>query len=333
MMNQSIRRIIICLALLAGMLAAPTVYAASDVSVKARLDSAYLLMGKQTAVHLEIVGSLDGSGQIMANDSMWRDVELVGMTEPTIKDLGNGRKELTRDMIIQAFDSGMYTLPPLQYVQGGESIAANQLVLKVLPVNVDTMVTVHDYADVASAGRNFFDFLPDWATDYGAWILLALIVIGAAVFVYFKWLRKGKIPLIPVKKPIPPYQVAIQALKNLQQSNLCERGEEKEFYTRLTEILRVYLSDRFGINAMEMTSSEIIRAVRHNESTKMSESLMSGILQTADFVKFAKVRPLPDDNKQAFESAMKFVEDTKPAPEEEASTETSDKNDNPKKDK
>ena len=61
-MNQSIRRIIICLALLAGMLAAPTVYAASDVSVKARLDSAYLLMGKQTAVHLEIVGSLDGSG-------------------------------------------------------------------------------------------------------------------------------------------------------------------------------------------------------------------------------------------------------------------------------
>ncbi|MCM1483379.1 MAG: hypothetical protein NC043_03515 [Muribaculaceae bacterium] len=308
---------ILCIALLMLSFVVFMPVMASKYTVKARLDSTYLLMGKQTAVHLEIIGELDGSGRLLANDSMWCDVELVGMTEPEIKDLGNGRKELTRDMIIQAFDSGLYTLPPLIYIQGADSMEANKLVLKVLPVNVDTMLTVHDYADVASAGSKFFDFMPDWVTDYGLWILLALIVIGLSVFVYLKWLRKGKIPLIPVKKPIPPYQMAMQELQTLQSLQLCERGEEKEFYTRLTEILRKYLDGRFGINAMEMTSTEIRKAIRHNETTRMSESLMANVLETADFVKFAKVRPLPDDNISAFNSAVKFIEDTKPAPTED----------------
>lgn len=319
-MNRIISRIAFTLAGLVAVFAAQ----AASYTVKARLDSAYLLMGKQTAVHLEIVGNLDGTGQILANDSMWRDVELVGMTEPQIKDLGNGRKELTRDMIIQAFDSGLYNLPPMLYVQGQESIAANNLVLKVIPVNVDTLTTVHDYADVASPGSKFFDFLPDWMTDYGLWILLALVVIGLSIFVYLKWLRKGKIPLIPVKKPVPPYQVAMQALQQLRSQQLCERGEEKEYYTRLTEILRVYLDKRFGINAMEMTSSEIKRALHSNEETRISEPLMASVLETADFVKFAKVRPLPDDNVKAFNSATQFIEDTKPAPEPEEAEKPTD---------
>lgn len=312
-MNRTISRIVFALT---GLVAVFVTHAGS-YTVKARLDSAYLLMGKQTAVHLEIVGNLDGTGQILVNDSMWRDVELAGMTDPQIKDLGNGRKELTRDMIIQAFDSGLYNLPPVLYVQGNESIAANNLVLKVIPVNVDTLATVHDFADVTSPGSKFFDFLPDWMTDYGLWILLALAVIGLSVFVYFKWLRKGKIPLIPVKKPVPPYQEAMQALQQLRSQQLCERGEEKEYYTRLTEILRVYLDKRFGINAMEMTSSEIRHALHSNDETRISEPLMASVLETADFVKFAKVRPLPDDNVKAFNSATRFIEDTKPAPEPE----------------
>lgn len=293
----------------------PAISSATTYTVKARLDSAYILMGKQTTIHIEVVGNLAENGNLTSNDSLWRDVELVGITDPEIKELGNGRKELRRDMIIQAFDSGLYTLPPILYVQGQESVASNELVLKVIPVNVDSLISIHDYADVASAGSHLFDFMPDWMTDYGLWILLALAVIGISIFVYMKWLRKGKLPLIPTRKPIPPYQVAMQALQQLQTQHLCERGEEKEYYTKLTEILRVYLYNRFGINAMEMTSSQIIDSVRTNEDAKTSESLMKEILETADFVKFAKVRPLPDDNTRAFNAAVKFVEDTKPAPE------------------
>lgn len=287
-------------------------FAASEFSAKSELDSVYLLMGKQTRLHVNVVGPLSETGGIVAIDSMWKDVEIISMGEPEINDLGNNRKELRQDIIIQSFDSGMYTLPPVIYLQEGETIFTNRPVLKVIPVAVDSMVTVHDYADVADVNRHFFDYFPDWVTDYGAWILLTLAVIAISLFIYLKWLRKGQIPLIPAKKPVPPYQLAIQRLEELRNEHLCERGEEKEYYTRLTDILRSYLDKRFGINAMEMTSTQIKNALRSNEATRLPERYMTRILEIADFVKFAKVRPLPDDNEQAFRSAMQFVEDTKP---------------------
>jgi hypothetical protein len=44
---------------------------------------------------------------------------------------------------------------------------------------------------------------------------------------------------------------------------------------------------------------------------------MQKVVEIADFVKFAKVRPLPDDNVRAWQNALQFVEETKPAPEPE----------------
>ena len=286
----------------------------ANTVIKASLDSAYLLMGKQTLLHVSVVGNLPDNCNVQVVDTAWRDVEIIGISEPTYKDLGNNRKELLQDVIVQSFDSGMYTLPPIYFIDGGETIASNRPVLKVLPVAVDSMITVHDYADVVDIKRHFLDYLPDWLSDYGIWILLALAIIGGAAFVYFKWLRKGKLPLMPVKKPVPPYQLAMQQLQTLHDEHLCEKGEEKEFYTRLTDILRTYLDARFGINAMEMTSTQIRRSLRENADTKMSEKYMSRILEIADFVKFAKIRPLPEDNASAYKSALQFVEDTKPAP-------------------
>ena len=295
---------------------------------KASLDSVYILMGKQTSLHIEVVGNLDPSGGINTVDSMWKDVEIVSIGEPAIEDLGNNRKELKQDIIVQSFDSGMYTLPPVYYVQEGIKVATNQPVLKVVPVPVDSMATIHDFADISDVDRHFFDIFPDWMTDYGVWILLSLAVIGLALFIYFKWLRKGKIPLVPTKKPVPPYQLALLHLDALRNEHLCERGEEREFYTRLTDILRVYIDKRFGINAMEMTTTQIKRALKDNEFTRISERHMAKILEIADFVKFAKVRPLPDDNEKAFRSAVQFVEETRPVEttDESKSTESTEQN-------
>lgn len=290
------------------------------VSLKARLDSAAILMGNKTAIHVELIGNLDGTGYFVPNDTMWRDVEMSGSTDPVINDLGNGRKELLKDIIIQAFDSGLYTLPPIAYVQGSDTMYANALTLKVIPVNVDSLMTVHDFAGVESPGSNFFDFVPDWLSDYGLWIILGLILIGVITYLIIVWRKKGRLPLVPQRKPVPPYQEAITALEQLNNRKLCDQGKEREFYTELTEILRHYLSRRFGINAMEMTSSQILRALNDNEETRLSREKMEQVLEVADFVKFAKVRPLPDDNVAAFRNAVAFVENTKPVeqPEETA---------------
>ena len=64
----------------------------------------------------------------------------------------------------------------------------------------------------------------------------------------------------------------MQRLETLRTENLCDKGQEKEYYTRLTDILRSYLDTRFGINAMEMTSSQIVKSLRNNEETRMPEN-------------------------------------------------------------
>lgn len=77
-----------------------------------------------------------------------------------------------------------------------------------------------------------------------------------------------------------------------------------------------------------MTSTQIRHVLDNNEETRLSKENMNRVLETADFVKFAKVRPIPDDNVKAFNSAIQFVEDTKPQPEPEETAENGIKKEN-----
>ena len=118
--------------------------------------------------------------------------------------------------------------------------------------------------------------------------------------------------IIPPKPEPSPYETAMSALASLKEKKLWEQGMEKEYFTELTEILRVYLNRRFGINAMEMTSRQIMASLASNKDIKEKRSYVRQILDMADFVKFAKVRPLPADNIASYDNAVKFVEETKP---------------------
>ena len=72
------------------------------------------------------------------------------------------------------------------------------------------------------------------------------------------------------------------------------------YFTELTDILRLYLYRRFGINAAEMTSRQILASLKKNKDTQDKRVYFRQILDMADFVKFAKVRPLPEDNVKAY---------------------------------
>ena len=296
---------------------------ASAPSIKVSLDSAYLLMGKTTPLPVELVNDASTSGQLLIpKDSVCDKVEVLRILDADTSDLGSGRQEIKLDILLQSFDSGMYRLNPIKYVEGGETISSNQPVLKVLPVSIDTLQTIHDYADVADIDRSFIDYLPDFVVDYGLWILAIIVVLGIAAYVIY-FVTKKKTPFAFAQpKPVPPYEKALQELNQLRSEKLCEQGRERDFYTRLTDILRIYLQGRFGINAMEMTSTQIRNTLQSNEETRLSKRHMEQVLEIADFVKFAKVRPLPDDNVRAFNSAMQFIEDTKPQPEPEPESES-----------
>jgi len=300
----------------------------SDIVVKATLDSAQLEMGRKTALHVEVFGPINPNDTSVAEvslpipDSLRESIEVSAIGPATVNDLGNGRAQILRDIIIQGFDSGVYTLPPVLYHHGDTSLPSNQCVLKIYPTPVDSLKTINDYADVVNPQRKLLDYLPDWFVRYGWWIILLLLVAAAAVYLYIRKMRGKPITVKAKTKPEKPDVLAMRRLEALRDEQLCQRGEEKQYYTRLTDILRIYLHDRFGINAMEMTSTQIRHALRSNDTTRLSTDLMSRILEMADFVKFAKVRPLPDDNVATMNQAMKFVDDTRPLPEPETSAET-----------
>lgn len=157
------------------------------------------------------------------------------------------------------------------------------------------------------------DFLPDFITDYWWAILIGLLLLLAGIYMYIRH-QQGKSllpPILPKKQLLPPYEEAMGALAGLKSANLWQSGQEKEYYTQLTDILRRYICRRFEINAMEMTSSQLLSMLTAEEAAPVKDELRK-ILEVSDFVKFAKMRPLADENEQAFASAVKFIEETKP---------------------
>jgi hypothetical protein len=92
------------------------------------------------------------------------------------------------------------------------------------------------------------------------WILL---VFGLAILVWylFRYFRKRKPDTSPGiwKATEPPHVVALYELDRLRSEQLWQKGMIKEYYTRLTEIVRIYIERQFGVMAMEQTSNETIK--------------------------------------------------------------------------
>lgn len=294
-------------------------FAQSESKISVKLDSVNLQMGRITTLHLQVTHPKGIKGNIPLL-SRFRDDGIIPICGDSIElrapskiDSVNSANSITinYDIPLQAFDSGYYKLPEFVFVNGKDTLKSNSLALKVYPVQANAEDKIYDYASVADPENpSIFDSVPDWLLNFWwLWISIALLII---VFLYAirKYRNQGYI--IP-KKPQPsPYEVAISSLNKLKAKKLWEQGLEKDYFTELTEILRIYLEKRFGINAMEMTSRQILSSLRDNNEIADKREYFRQILNMADFVKFAKVRPLPDDNIKAFDNALKFVEETKP---------------------
>lgn len=297
---------------------------AGPVQVNAVIDSVDVMQGGLRMVNVDVVQPRGLSMRWLSDpvDSSQRVVEIypgveVNYSSPVdTTDLGNDRLQLRRTILVQPWDSGEVVVPGIALVAGIDTFRSAPFAMKVYTADVDTMTTVHAMMPEATQPRHFWDWLPDWLYNYWWAILLGLLAIGGIVAAYILHRKGGlKQVLATPAKPVPPYEKAIAELQNLKVRQLCEKGREKEYYTELTEILRQYLEGRFGINAMEMTTPQIKRAVYATVSEKSASSMMTEILEMADYVKFARMRPLPEDNARAFNQAMQFVENTKPEPE------------------
>ncbi|MDA6071418.1 hypothetical protein NJT12_17500 [Flavobacterium sp. AC] len=202
----------------------------------------------------------------------------------------NDTYELIKKYGLTQFDSGKYTIPSIKILIDKKPYLTDSIRVEVASVKVDTLQQkMYDIKDITS---------PD--TGLGDWwkYILALIVIlgiGAFVYWYVKKHQKKKIEEEVYKTPI---EKATSLLNNLEQKELVQKGEIKEYYSELTDIARNYIEEAIHIPAMESTTSELIQAIR-NASTKKKMTLtpetvenLERVLRQADLVKFAKSKPL-----------------------------------------
>lgn len=313
-------------AILALILLNSPIALAQGVKVAAEIDSVETIQGKLRKIDISVNQAKDATLDWGINEQdnknslqeIYPGIEIRTLSAIDTIEAGD-RLELRRSILVQPWDSGEFVIPGLILTAGLDTFQSNSIVLKVFPADTDTMTTINTkaYMPVVEQKAHFWDWVPNWL--YSSWwiILLAIIIIGGGAFIAYVILS-GKIgakSLIAPKKVIPPYELAISRLNELNAKKLCEKGQEKQYYTTLTEILREYLDGRFGINAMEMTTPQIKRAVYATIPAKTASKLMGEILEMADYVKFARMRPLPEDNMRAFTQAMQFVESTKPEPQ------------------
>lgn len=285
---------------------------AQQTLIDVKIDSAAILIGEQTKLHLTLTTDKDKQVQVLIPaDTLMRGVEVLERSKPDTTWIENDRMLVKQDVLITSFDSSLYLLPPVLAIDGRDTILSNQVALKVstVPVNVDKP---EEFADIKDVWKPPFVW-----SDYYPWIIgiLAVLLLMALAYYIVKRIheRKSLIPFAQPEKPkLPPYEQAIKELDEIKQSKLWQQGKEKEYFTSITDTLRRYLVDRFGINAMEKTSAEILDSVKGIDEIVPAFEKLEQVLKLADFVKFAKFRPLPDENDLSLVNAYFFVNQTKP---------------------
>lgn len=304
------------LLVIAGICAAANAVNAAPAKITAAIDSTVIEMGSRARITVNI-SDPSRSGHLVdapKSDTTSGDIDIVEVNVDTVP------AGYTYDILIQAFTPGMATLPPFRYVAGGDTAESDILTLKVLPVDLDSLKTINPMESIANAPSRWYDWIPDWIV----WVILALALIAGGICLWLVYRKHGTL-IVRHVKPVDPYELAMSELAKLRDRKLAETGQEKEYYTTLVDILRKYLDGRFGINAMEMSSTQILASLRENPDTRGNHTRIKQILELADFVKFAKVRPLPDDNIKTYNNVVQFVEDTKPVPVAEPDQDGADK--------
>jgi hypothetical protein len=153
------------------------------------------------------------------------------------------------------------------------------------------------------------------------WALSGLAVLALIAFViYIIIRRKQHKPIFFKPKPKePPHIIALRELDKIKSDKLWQNNKVKLYYTRITDVLRVYMEGRYKIQAMEQTSEEILTTLTSMPVPGELMDKLRELLSVSDLVKFAKYQPMTDDNDKALATAQEFVNHTKEEITEEES--------------
>ena len=298
-----------------------------DVKVTSSFDSSLIYIGDQIKFTIT-VDQPSGLSLTLPffKDTLCKNIDIISgpVFDSTVSD--NGRIKILEKYLITSFDSGLYQIPPVYAEMKNEAgirrFYSDYSHLRVARVNIapaDTSLKIFDIIEPYRAPVTLGEIIP-WALV----IALAGLLTWAAIR-FIRKLKKNKAGIEVVINPDPAHIIAFRELEKLKSEQLWQKGEIKIYYTRLTEILRQYLENRFSVLSLELTTSETLEAlVRTGFKKDGSYNQLKTVLTGADLVKFAKYKPEPAENDLHFKNSWDFVEDTRLA--EVSPAENTDKN-------
>ena len=290
---------------------------AQSVTVDATIDSLQILIGEQAKIKLQVSLDTDKRAILPAyTDTLVRGVEIVDIAKPDTQMLNDGRRSLiTQEYTVTSFDSALYYLPPMEVLVDNKAYRSKALALKVYSMPVDTL-----HPDQFFGPKPVMKAPFAWEDWYMSIACAVLFVPFLLLLIYLvKRIRDNKpiIRKVKVEPKLPPHQLAMQEIERIKGEKVWQKGQSKEYYTELTDAIRTYIKDRFGFNALEMTSSEIIdKLLEMNDKNAISDLRI--LFQTADLVKFAKHNPLMNENDANLINAIDFINETKEKEDENA---------------
>jgi len=288
-----------------------SLFCKAQVTVDLSIDTLLIRVGEQTKLHLQV--SMDAGASYdfpQFTDTIVAGVECLEESKPVITELNDGKRLLvSKDYLVTSFDSGHYYLPPMEVLVDQKSYQSRQsLSLKVFSVDVNLSKPNEFFGpkDVMNAPFAW----EDWSLVF--WLSIFLIPILCVCFYLIIRYRDNKpiIRHIKIAPKLPPHQKAMNEITAIKSEKKWAPEDSKEYYTKLTDTLRNYIKERYGFNAMEMTSAEIIERLTLEPDEQAMDELRE-LFQTSDLVKFAKYNALVNENDRNLVNAVDFINKTK----------------------
>ena len=293
-----------------------------DISVTTAFDSTEIYLGDQIYFTIKVEQPSGAKLDVQQfSDTITKNIEIISGPYSDTSAIPDDRLRIINKYLITSFDSGFYMVPPV-YAETSEGKGMKHFYsdysqLEVRRFNTapaDTTASIYDIVGPYRAPVTIGELLP--------WLLLAVLagLLGYGIFLLIRRMRKDEEEITIPKPTEPAHVIAFRELKKLKEDEIWQKGDIKKYYSCLTEIVRQYIENRYGIYALEMTTSETLAALNRSGLKKNeSYSVLESVLYASDFVKFAKYKPQASDNENHFSNAWKFVEIT--TEEEEKATE------------
>lgn len=284
------------------------------VLLNTELDNHSILIGDQVMLHFEV--KQEKSEELLTvnfpyfETQLTEKIEIINSSFDTLES-EEGTEVIQYNLLITSFEEGNHYIPPFPFViQNGElndTIFSVETYLEVGGVAIDTTNAIRDIKAIEKAPLTFREIIP-W---FSILILIGLIIGFIALYLEKKKAKESDEP--EDKRPAEPaHIIALRELDLLKAQKLWQQNEVKEYYSRLTGIIRKYIELQFVIPALEQTTTEILKSFHvSGYRSKINYNEMEELLNLADMVKFAKGEPNPRENEKLLDVAYKFVRDTK----------------------